>query len=630
MAAPVVTWKTEVVYTTSSSPTALISAQTFTDVSAYVREDMGCEIRRGRDDEQSEIAASTMSIHFDNNDGRFSPGSATWVNLDLGCVIRRTAIVDSVTHVRFIGYVDSIEMPDWVNAPFEKTVTITASDRLARIGAERAGTMLSPLEYENLELAPVLFYPMTEADGAQQITSTGSNPQPLLVLPNGGTLTFSGAPGVTSDSRNVPKFESLFDDTGQLTAGSNYLFNGAFRDPVTYDATHPVSISAWFRTDQKWPNAAPLATVFQLTDAATPFRVQINASGTLEGVIGAVTVTGPGIADQSDALYHVVLVAQQGVSAKMYVNDVLYTGANCTSSNIDHIFMNIGGPWHGSISMVGVFRAALTQANVDAIYAAGITGFNGMLSDAAMTAVAGYAGVPAAEVVASPPAQTRVGDLQTAGKSAAEVMRQVAGAEGGIVFVDATGIVRFHTRPKRWNVGSVQYSIPNGDVVDAMGLSYNDKFICNEAKVSRTNGTMSRYVDATSQTKRGIYAQDLEFIFYTDAETVSRARQLVIDHKDPTTRTSGIPVRIYTSLDAEDLMNLDIGSLVTVAGLSSDAPSSLSKQWIEGVTESQSIHDYTITFSTSPVLPTEIASAGFFRVGSGATSQIGSSAMIAP
>jgi phage tail protein X len=591
---------------------------------------MGCDIKRGRDDEVSEIAASTMTIHLDNITGRFTPGSSSWVNLDLGCVIRRTAIVDGVSHVRFTGYVDAIDSPDWVNAPFEKTVTVTASDRLGRMGSERAGTMLSPLDYETLAVSsPHFYYPMNEEADATQLTSIGSDPQPLLRVTSGGTMTLASAQGVPSDTRQVPKFESIFDDAGNLTSGADY-FSAIFASPVTYDITHAICISAWFRVDATWANT-PVARVAELTDGTSSFLIRINASGVLEGVVGAVTVTGPGIAAGGSALYHAVLVAIPGVTARLYVNGTQYVGGICSAVTVSNTAMYIGGPWHGSISNVSVYsHNVLSQADVDALYSAGLTGLDGMMSDAAMAAVATWAGVPAAELVSSPPAQTRVGNIQIAGKSAAEVLRLIAAAEGGIIFADGSGILQFHTRPKRWNYGAAQYTIPNGDIVDAFGLSYNDKFIVNESKVTRTGGSMSRYLDATSQTKRGIYAEAAEYAFYTDAETVSRARMRVASYKDPQPRLNGIPVRIYTSLDAEDLCDLDIGSLVSIAGLSADAPTALAEQWIEGVSETQSINDWVITFSTSPILATETASSGYFRVGSGATSQIGSSAMIAP
>lgn len=73
--ASVITWKTEVAFSSGSSPTVPLASQVFTDISHYVREETPTEIRRGRSDELSEMAASTMTLTVDNSDGSFTAGN---------------------------------------------------------------------------------------------------------------------------------------------------------------------------------------------------------------------------------------------------------------------------------------------------------------------------------------------------------------------------------------------------------------------------------------------------------------------------------------------------------------------------------------------------------------------------
>ena len=75
--ASVITWKTEVALASGSSPTVPLASQVFTDISAYVREENATTIKRGRSDELSEVAASTMTLMVDNADGRFTAGNPT-------------------------------------------------------------------------------------------------------------------------------------------------------------------------------------------------------------------------------------------------------------------------------------------------------------------------------------------------------------------------------------------------------------------------------------------------------------------------------------------------------------------------------------------------------------------------
>ncbi|MGV9535018.1 carbohydrate binding domain-containing protein [Streptosporangium sandarakinum] len=48
----------------------------WTDVTRYVRDESGIQIRRGRGDEQGEIQPGTLSLTFHNSDGRFTPALA--------------------------------------------------------------------------------------------------------------------------------------------------------------------------------------------------------------------------------------------------------------------------------------------------------------------------------------------------------------------------------------------------------------------------------------------------------------------------------------------------------------------------------------------------------------------------
>lgn len=559
---------------------------------------------------------------------------ASWNTLDLGCVIRRTAIVDGVEYVRFVGYIDGIDVPEWVNSPFEKVAVLTASDRLARLGSERAGPLYSMLDHETLNLSPVLYYPLNEAAEATQATPIGVasgtlRTDPMLIINNGGTLTLGGGVSLPTDTRGVAGFESKFhDDTGNLMAGADY-FLATFQTPVTYSAAAPTSVSAWFRCDQRWTNS-PTARVFELGPTnGVIYGVRINAAGNLVGTIGANTITGPPIAD-TGTLYHVVLKAESGQASKMYVNGVLYMGGTVASSTVDFYNFTVGGPWHGTISNVAVFRSALSAGNVAALYAAGLNGTNGMLADAAMTLVAGYAQVPAEEINCAPPAQTRVGHIQIAGRAATDVMREIAAVEGGALFVDTNGIIQFQTRPQRWAVGAADYTIPNGDIVDTLSLTYNDKYIVNDSNVGRVNGSRARAVNTASVQRYGTYSESVEYPFFTDAEAASRARFRVASYKDAAPRMGELSLRVLTSLDAESLMQLDLSSLIAIDGLSADAPAGFAKQWIEGITETQSINDYVLTFATSPILATQTQAASYFRVGSGTTSQVGASAMVAP
>lgn len=629
----VITYKTELALTTS--PLGLLANQVFTDVSAFVHEATQTGVKRGRDNENSDIQPSTLSITFDNTDGRFTPGnplSPYVATLDLGCVIRRTVTVDGTPYVRFLGYIDDIEVPEWVNTPFEKLANMSASDRLGRIGAQRAGTMLSMVDYESLALNPGLYWPLTEGSGATQGNAvTATETDPLIIVPGNGSATFGAGSTLPTDTATGVKFEAIVSDTGALIQFNTYL-RAVPRATYNYGGTNKLSMSAWFHADSIWTSGTN-AQVVRLDNSDFALTVYIDTatrkiSAKLSDLPITVSALATGPLCAAGKTHCVAVVAEQGQPLKLYVDNVLYSGTTCPTLTRVGARLSVGNPFAGTIGTVGLYRSALTAANVTKIYSAAMVGTENMRCDAAMTLVAGYAGIPASEIVCSPPAQSFVANIPLHGRSRAEVLQQIAKIEGGILFVDGQGVMQFHTRPKRWGAGAPVLTFPTGDLTGSLAVSFNDQFLINEAEVTRTGGGSARAVDAASQTKRGLYSEPpIDLAFANDNELAPRARYRVACYKDLKPRLGALPVRVITSLAAQALLGVDIGSLVAISGLSPDAPS-IASQWIEGIDESQGIDDYTITFQTSPVLGPQ--TVNFFRVGSGSFSHVGLNAPVAP
>ncbi len=633
----VITWKTEIAL--GSSPNTPLASQIYTDVSQWVREDIGVSLSRGRSDEHAEIGPTTLSgLTLDNKDGRFTPGNlaSPYVStLDIGTVIRRSVVIDGTTYVRFVGYIDDIDVPEWANTPFDKVVEISASDRLARIGHQRSGTMLAPIDYETLAASPALYWTLNEESEARSAAALStSEVDPLIVFDNAGTMEFGGADGPPSDATKAATFEAPLQEDGTLAGMSDYL-KATLRTPISYGGTNRFTLSAWARPTAIWSSATPprVIKVDAWSGTGITFYAQIYVDMTTGAYMGRIAnaaessvanVTGPVAA--SGKLNHLVLVVEQGQAIRLYVDGVVYTGTTCPTATVSFSTVTVGGPWTGAISNVAIWRTTVAAATVTKLYTAGTFGTEGMNSADAMTLLAGYAGIPSAEIVVSGRGTTRVGIIPTSGRSRAEVLKDIAQTEGGILYVDGNGILRFDTRSKRWGAGSANFTLPIGDIVDTFSLSYNDAFIVNEARVQRTGGSEARASDATSQAKRGIYAMEVEGRFYSDAECVSRARYLVQTYKDPKPRFGSFPVRVTTSLAAQTLVGIELNHLMALTGLSSDAPP-LGNQWVEGISEKQGI-DYTLTFTTSPVMPT--SSTTYFRIGSGTASRISATALIGP
>lgn len=626
-------WKTELAL--ASTPNDAIASQVWTDVSGYVLETSPTSLRRGRSDEMSDIQPSSLSMTLDNTDGRFTPGYTAGpygTNIDMGKMIRRSAVIDGVSYPRFTGYIDTVNIPEWANSNhFHRTVSIEASDRLARIGAERAGPMLSAYEYEVLRLDPELFYPMTEEADAQTVSNRSTYRfDPLIRVQNAGETTMGGGDSWPAENVKTAKFEPVFQENGNLLASSDW-FRGELRNPIPYGSGSPVTICAWVTVDQIWTagtlNLLPRIAELK-SDTQTVF-LGLNAQGMWTGgAAGASASTAPVSPGTGTGPRFVAVVINPGNAVALYVDGQLYPGSGVPVTTDQLYIMAVGGPWAGSIGGVAVFRQALSTAQIQKLYQAGYTGTDGLLSDEAMRSVADYAGISTSELAIDPPrGQTRVGKIPMHGRSRLDVMRDIVKAEGGLLFADPSGVIQFHTRGKRWNTGAAQLVIPPQEIKVTLAINYDDTYIINEAYVSRDGGVTARAVWLPSQNLRGIYTKSVDGLkFFSDAEAMPRARSYVIQNNAPKPRMGALPFDVATSLIQKYLLQLDIGSIISFSGLSADAPN-FGRHFVEGITESQSADEYTITVATSPVYAPLMA---YMVVGESWLSQIGGYNYIAP
>lgn len=108
--------------------------QQWTDVSADVRFVAGVTLSRGRSDEFAAVEPGRLSLALGNASGDYTYDGATVVP---GKRIRVLVSADGETwSPRFDGYVDGWPM-SWSQVVEQPTVTVTATDRLARFGLHR-------------------------------------------------------------------------------------------------------------------------------------------------------------------------------------------------------------------------------------------------------------------------------------------------------------------------------------------------------------------------------------------------------------------------------------------------------------------------------------------------------------
>ena len=177
-----------------------VVSPTWTDVTSYVR---GMEISRGVNDDWTLVADGLASVTLSNRDRRFDPFNASgpyYDNLLPRRQIRIRATYAATTYDVFRGFISGWP-PEWTDAGYDSTVTLSCFDALQLLGSSSL-----PADWSRdyiLSLSPRHYYPCDEPvvpyTGTSILKDYGSIPLNITASAtaiNGGEL----APGLPGNS----------------------------------------------------------------------------------------------------------------------------------------------------------------------------------------------------------------------------------------------------------------------------------------------------------------------------------------------------------------------------------------------------------------------------------------------
>jgi hypothetical protein len=159
----------------------------WTDITTYVRTDPGVQIQRGRQNEQGNISASTLTMALNNSDGRFSPRNPNGAYY--GTLGRNTPVRVSVAgDDRFHGEISEWP-PRWDLSENNQWVNVQASGVTRRL-VQGPKPLLGPIQRMTLASTGIeAYWPMTDGTGATSFASG---------LPGKRALTITGTPDLAS------------------------------------------------------------------------------------------------------------------------------------------------------------------------------------------------------------------------------------------------------------------------------------------------------------------------------------------------------------------------------------------------------------------------------------------------
>jgi hypothetical protein len=481
-----------------------------------------------------------------------------------------TFTVPGITYPIYGGYVERWPSK-WVNDGTYGVVSPTAVDGFALLSQR---TLRDPLTEEIYRRHPRFLYTLGDPQNSGSFSdSTGNQrPAPIAVSKYGaGTLTSGNS--ITSASPGgayIGSAESVVN-VNNPNPGTNLISAANYISLSSAGITGPANPSGdWsrmiaFRYTGPTPTSGNNAGIWScMSNVSGGSQMLIQIADTaklvliLQGPTGAVAalVPGPTVADGN---WHLLVVSYSHAGAAMNVS---VDGANATFGSLSPalepsgmISDCVGGfvdatvgngttyNYQGDLSYVAEFPIALTSSDITTIYNAWKNSFSGESTDARYARILGWAGYTGPTDITA--GQTRsMGPASVGGQDALSALASVVETEGGVHYVNRSGLITFRGRGTRYNSTVPAYTF--GENVSAgewpyeeLELDFDSTHLGNIATVTQASSSqVFTAQDATSQSNYFPRTMSRAVNSTSGLECQDAANYLVSRYKNPLTRVT--------------------------------------------------------------------------------------------
>jgi hypothetical protein len=549
----------------------LTVSPTWTDVTAYVRDNPGVRISRGRPTELDTFTAGQCSFSLDNRDGEFSPlnsGSTYNGKLLPGKQVRVTATYSSTDYRLFRGFITGWPQR-YAQGKKDAIVPIVAYDALSKLN--------------ELVMPDFMYDYMSREIG----TLVG-----VFRLTNGRDLIDA----VTGDIMRL-RFGDLAEaaDLAPGLSGSVALDLNA----DTYweagsgvaDATSTTnSYSFWIQTTAVGPSSTDFMTIVgHPTYYAVDPRhiIGVDSSGLLRyegdglsfGTVGSTARSS--IAVNDGQVHHIAIVQDGTTSITIYIDGEDRTSATGRSADASGAgFTHLGGMptttvpapntnFDGVLQDIAVFSSALSAAEVNMIYKLGRGYYTESTADRLARTLSAV-GWPTGLRDISTSTTGECFGFWSEGATALSTVQLIAATEQGRLFVAGDGDVTFKSRYSHQldTTGNTSQHTFSDDGADSdyvdVGFDYDDREVHNDITVTGSFGAQGAATDATSIAGLGWQTLSITTLLASADLAQDMADGLLAWRKDPQVRS--LPLTSVPQTDPAQwpsVLALDLGQRVT-------------------------------------------------------------------
>ena len=189
--------------------------------------------------------------------------------------------------------------------------------------------------------------------------------------------------------------------------------------------------------------------------------------------------------------------------------------------------------------------------------------------------------------------------------SALAIAQAAAASEQGRLFVSAAGFVTYEPPTVDMDAAPVAAFTDDGAAAGIRygGLSFelSDRWIINSCTVTGSNGSTGTYIDGLSNVANGPAARSITTQLQTDAQCRALAQTVVERYKWPKTRPSGWVCTPTHDLELLDVVNIELGKVVTLRRLPKVGAAYTALLQIASISVDVNRSGATFSFSGAPV-----------------------------
>lgn len=452
---------------------------TWTDVTSSVEAFNAYITATTGEDSEATSDTGSMSWQLNNSDQSFTPGNVNspyYPNVKSGVQVWLRETIGTRTFDIFRGYLAWPEIESWASstadAPRDQTITVTAVDRLTRLGmADQFVSTLAEYIRYNGGTALVAHWPMSDA-GVPFDSLVSS---PLLARTSVQTINYgdfteqagsatctpASAAGPAGEDVSFAEYDMDLRTVGGLLRPARSIITSALIPDglLTLSAGQVMTVVAWVRSDWRATDTESWPLNILFTDPAvgalTLYR-QDGADATwLLEVAGATALSASFVGPIAPADRWTLVAMRLGftpATAELWVDDEQTVG---TLSGVAPSLLTVtdvrmpDGNFAGSLAQVQIYigaEADYTFAQFQAQRAAGLTGLEYQTTGERIRTILQYAGVPDGELGEIGDGQSYMQRAELAGQTPAAAMAVAAETEQGRLYVSGSGRVVFDDR----------------------------------------------------------------------------------------------------------------------------------------------------------------------------------------